>query len=326
MFKVKFQVIVSALVLCLIVLVTPICGAQSQANVVQYSIVLNGDGSAFWTITQVMSINSTTDTWNGFMQRALSLVAAAAVQTEREMAVDNSSFEMSTTNFQDSQSKTTEYLFTWLNFSIMQSASLTFGDIFRIKNFFGQLYGDGTLQVAYPPTYVVQSVSPSPNQRNDSQHLLEWLGTQFFVNGNPSITLTLSSPTTQQTGGSTPSRAGTEWQLYVLIGVIVAAAFSTFLAAFYLIRRRRSKTSDLAEAVALANASILESEEQKVLKVLRSHGGSMFQSAITEECRFSKAKTSQLLSALERKGVVRRYKKGRDKIVTLVERGQDEKS
>jgi LPXTG-motif cell wall-anchored protein len=282
--------------------------------------VVNGDGSASWTITQVTSINSTTDTWNGFMQRALSLVAAATVQTGREMAVDNSSFEMSTTNFQDSQSKTTEYLFTWVNFSIMQGAILMFGDVFRVNNFFGQLYGDGTLQVSYPPTYVVQSVSPSPNQRNDSQHVLEWLGTQFFVNGNPSITLTLSSSTTVQTGGST------DWQLYVLIGVSVTAAISALLAAFYLGRRRRSKTSHLAEVMTEANASVLESEEQKVQKIIRSHGGSMFQSAITEECRFSKAKTSQLLSALEQKGMVRRYKKGRDKIVTLVEPRKGEKS
>jgi LPXTG-motif cell wall-anchored protein len=320
MFRMKSRAIASALVLCLIMLVTPICWAQSQANVVQYSIVVNGDGSASWTITQVTSINSTTDTWNGFMQRALSLVAAATVQTGREMAVDNSSFEMSTTNFQDSQSKTTEYLFTWVNFSIMQGAILMFGDVFRVNNFFGQLYGDGTLQVSYPPTYVVQSVSPSPNQRNDSQHVLEWLGTQFFVNGNPSITLTLSSSTTVQTGGST------DWQLYVLIGVSVTAAISALLAAFYLGRRRRSKTSDLAEVMTEANASVLESEEQKVQKIIRSHGGSMFQSAITEECRFSKAKTSQLLSALEQKGMVRRYKKGRDKIVTLVEPRKGEKS
>jgi len=326
MFKVKSRAIASALVLCLIVLVASILGAQSQANIVQYSIVVNGDGSASWTITQVTGINSTTDTWNGFMQRALSLVAAAAVQAGREMAVDNSSFEMSTTNFQDSQSKTTEYLFTWLNFSIMQTASLTFGDVFRVNDFFGQLYGDGTLQIAYPSTYMVQSVLPSPNQRNDSQHVLEWLGSQFFVNGKPSVTLTLYSSTTGQPGGGTSNGASPDWQFYVLIGVIVAAAFSAFLAVFYLARRRRSKRGDLTEAVAPVYASVLESEEEKVLKIIRSHGGSMFQSAITEECSFSKAKTSQLLSALERKGVVLRYKKGRDKIVTLVEQVKGEKS
>jgi uncharacterized membrane protein len=69
---------------------------------------------------------------------------------------------------------------------------------------------------------------------------------------------------------------------------------------------------------------VVETEEDKILKSLRLHGGSQFQSAITESCRFSKAKTSQLLSALEKKGLVTRYKKGRDKIVTLTEQGKGE--
>ena len=51
----------------------------------------------------------------------------------------------------------------------------------------------------------------------------------------------------------------------------------------------------------------------------------MRQSAIAEQCRFSKAKTSQLLAVLEQKKVITRYKKGRDKIVTLNERVTGEK-
>jgi len=62
-----------------------------------------------------------------------------------------------------------------------------------------------------------------------------------------------------------------------------------------------------------------ESEEDKVLRFLRSNAGGVYQTAITEQCRFSKAKTSQLLSALERDGKVRRVKKGRDKIVNIIE-------
>jgi uncharacterized membrane protein len=64
---------------------------------------------------------------------------------------------------------------------------------------------------------------------------------------------------------------------------------------------------------------IVESEEGKILRALQASGGSAYQSAITDQCRFSKSKTSQLLTALEKRGVVIRYKKGRDKIVTLTE-------
>jgi uncharacterized membrane protein len=71
---------------------------------------------------------------------------------------------------------------------------------------------------------------------------------------------------------------------------------------------------------------LVESEEEKVLRIVRANGGTAFQSAITEQLRFSKAKTSQLLTSLEKKGVVRRYKKGRDKIVTLAEKNRSDSS
>ena len=44
------------------------------------------------------------------------------------------------------------------------------------------------------------------------------------------------------------------------------------------------------------------SEEDKVLKLLKSFGGNMRQSEITEKSRFSKAKTSQLLTGFREKG------------------------
>ena len=70
----------------------------------------------------------------------------------------------------------------------------------------------------------------------------------------------------------------------------------------------------------LAEPVELETEEGKILKLLKSSGGSMRQSAIVDQCRFSKAKTSQLLAVLEKNGNITRYKKGRDKIVNLTER------
>ena len=63
--------------------------------------------------------------------------------------------------------------------------------------------------------------------------------------------------------------------------------------------------------------SLVESDEDKIIEIIKSSGGTLRQSAITEKSRFSKAKTSQLLTALEQKRVVTRVKKGRDKIVTL---------
>jgi uncharacterized membrane protein len=110
---------------------------------------------------------------------------------------------------------------------------------------------------------------------------------------------------------------------YVLLGsasavAVIAAAVAGWF--FFVNRRHKGK-----ETRAMATLTLPETEEEKVLRVLRSNGGSAYQSAITEQCRFSKAKTSQLLTALERKGAVRRYKKGRDKIVNLIEQAKGEK-
>jgi uncharacterized membrane protein len=44
----------------------------------------------------------------------------------------------------------------------------------------------------------------------------------------------------------------------------------------------------------------------------------MLQSAIKEKCGFSKAKISGLLKSMEEKGMIKRKRKGREKLVTLV--------
>ncbi len=294
---------------------------QAQTYVNQYHIQVDSNGSAAWTITQVTSINSTIDTWEGYQQRVSSIIDEAANRTGRAMGVDANSFEMGTDNYQDSQSKETEYRFVWLNFSMIEDEQITFGDVFQNANFFNQLYGEGALQIIYPPSFTVQSVSPSPNLRDDFSHSLEWLGTQFFATSNPSITLTSS----QESPSPAPSPIGNNQglglpEILVIVAIVVIVASLT---GFYLARRRR-KQEGLAKLSRLPSMPLIESEEQKIIKILEANGGSAYQSAITDQTRFSKAKTSQLLAELERKGVVTRYKKGRDKIVTLAKMGKGE--
>jgi uncharacterized membrane protein len=297
------------------------CKAQAQTDVIQYQIQVNTDGSADWAVTQVTGINATIDTWDGFQQRILLVIGEAASLTYREMAVNTSSFDMGTIYHQDSQSKTTEYKFTWQNFTKAEDGKIAFGDVFQVDNFFGQLYKDGALKIVYSQAFALESVSPTPNQRDDIAHSLEWFGTQFFMSGKPSITLTSSSATPS----STPSQPADSvvWQMYALIGVVFAVATVLF-ASVYVAKRRGYKANRIRVTSKLPSGPAFESEEEKIVKIIHSSGGSVYQSAITDQTRFSKAKTSQLLTGLEKKGVVTRYKRGRDKIVTLAERGKGE--
>ncbi len=309
----------------LLLVVFTICGlillagtselARAQ-QFVQYKVQISPDGSGSWTITQASGPNGTIDSWHGFQLKVDDLVSLAANLTERDMRVDPNSLQLSTVWGNESQ--TTDYQFTWLNFSIVQNEKITVGDVFGIGSFFSQLYGDGELQIILPPEYSVASVSPQPNGGNNAPDTLDWLGTEFFISGNPNLILTIgsSSPTPTQ------NTSGLGWQFYAVAGVVAAFGASALSVGLYVFRRRKNKTSVTNSTTLSRQQLIVESEEEKIVRVLQTSGGSAFQSTISEQCRFSKSKTSQLLSTLERKGAVTRYKRGRDKIVTLIEQGK----
>ncbi|MCX8184046.1 MAG: hypothetical protein N3F08_06485 [Crenarchaeota archaeon] len=60
------------------------------------------------------------------------------------------------------------------------------------------------------------------------------------------------------------------------------------------------------------------SDEDLVIKLLREAGGRLTQSQIKDAAKFSKSKTSIVLNELQRKGLVRKIKRGREYIVELV--------
>ena len=224
------------------------------------------------------------------------------------MSVDENSLQINTTI--SSESKITEYSFTWQNFSVIQGNEIIFGDVFQVNNFFSQLYGDAALQISYPSTFTVKSVTPPPYEQDDSDKTLSWARTQDLVDSKSSVVLTsaLSNGNGNQQG----------WQQYTIIGAILVVGAALSFVGFYTFKRRRINRKPETNAI-LSETPQFESEDDKILKILKSSGGSMRQSDINEKCGFSKAKTSQLLTSLEKRGVITRYKKGRDKIVNLTE-------
>ena len=287
----------------LILLSLPINNVQGQ-NYIEYNIRINDDASAEWSIIQVSDINAPIDTWTELQQRISDLVEAAANATQREMGLDFDSMQIDTTI--SSESKTTEYLFTWLNFSMNQGYLLSFGDVFRVDNFFAQLYGDSSLKITYSPNFAVKSIFPEPNERDNRTQTLVWYRTQDFLSGNPAIVLTSSNPAENGDGN---------WLAYVAVVVVTASAIVS-TALLFVLKRRKSAGKNIASKSPTVK-SLVESDEDKIIEIIRSSGGTLRQSAITEKSKFSKAKTSQLLTALEQKRAVTRVKKGRDKIVTL---------
>lgn len=273
-----------------------------------YSVQLRQDGSAVWTTTQFSDINASTTSWASYQQKIYGLVNQTSVATHRAMAVDDNSLEINTTL--STESKITEYTFVWLNCSATQGSELVFGDIFRAGNFFGQLFGDASIQLTYPQEYTPQSVYPPPYERQDSLYSLKWARTQDLSGGNVKIVLAQSG---QSSGGTDAAQSS-------IIGLAVAGvAVPVGVVGFFVFRKLRNGNQLALEVPA---SSAVESDEDKILKLLKTSGGSMRQTEITERLGYSKAKTSQLLTALEGSGVLARYKKGRDKIVTF-RKGED---
>jgi uncharacterized membrane protein len=285
-----------------LILLAPVYPAQSQTYCV-YNVRLRSDGSAVWTVTQFSSANATVESWESFQRKIFDLVDSASIITHRAMDIDGASLQINTTL--SLESKTTEYTFVWRNFSIVGN-EISFGDVFAVNNFFGLLFGDAALQVSYPQDFTVKSVYPPPYERQDELHTLKWARTQDLAGSNTRIVL---MPDENFISNTVPT------QTDLVVIALLAVGISVPLLGFYAFKKLRNKGNSAVPAA--AEASVIETEDDKVLKILKTSGGTMRQSDITERLGFSKAKTSQLLTALEGKGKLARYKKGRDKIVTL---------
>jgi len=290
----------------MLLLFLPLYSANGQ-NYAVYSIQINSDGSALWKITVFSDITASVDSFSDFQDKVSNLVDSASSITHRAMNIDENSLQINTTI--SSQSKTTEYSFLWQNFSVIQGNEIFFGDVFQVNGFFTRLYGDDALQISYPSTFSIKSVTPTPYQRDDSDKTLGWARTQDLDNSKTEIVLT---------GISLSDNFN---QLYIIVAIVAVGVALSFMD-LYIFKRR--KTLPFTTTVALVETSELETEEGKILKLLKSSGGNIRQSAIVDQCRFSKAKTSQLLAFLEKNGKITRYKKGRDKIVNLTERVKSE--
>ena len=307
----KAPVLTLMAMILLVLLVVPY-GAVLGASQPGYAIQIGNDGSATWTVTEILNVNSSIETLETLQNRITLLVNASESATGRAMAasVDSLTFTASGSYVE------AEYEFQWENFSKVEGEQIIIGDVFQVPDFFSQLYGDMAVYMSYPPGYVVVgTVQPLPSTQNSSIQLLSWLGTKDF-NGDTRIVLTEKSATMGFWGSLDAD----------VILIVILAAIAAGSVGFYLFRYNRKKKIMAPETAKLGSLPGMESDEEKAVKLIKSSGGSLHQSAVTDQLGFSKAKTSQLLAVLEHKGVIKRYKRGRDKIVVLVEEKKGETS
>jgi hypothetical protein len=302
-----------AFIVIVIVFLLP-AEAFAVSDHIEYNISVSENGSALWTIIIVTDIDSSVDSWEEFEQRLLSTIDIAGERTNREMALDFASLIMNNEIHWETSSQTTTYTFRWLNFSAVEQGQISFGDVFGEK-FFNSLYGDGELYVTYPLGYGVTSVSLLPDERDDSTQLLHWYRTQDFLVGDQNVSLEI-------TGADIASNVNSNLFAVAVMGV---GGFGSAVAAILIFKQRRGKTEIQQKLDKSSSWQKAESDPDKIMRLLQSSGGNLKQSEVCNKLRFSRAKTSLLLTEMEKNSLVKRYKKGKNKIIFSVKNkeGQD---
>lgn len=278
--------------------------APSPGSNTWFIVYVKRDGTAAWTVEQRLPLETQEDQvgfaeYNATFDRAaalqafsnetMSIVQRAQALTGRQMTARNFTVSLEVISTPTGAIGVIRYTFDWIGFAKVEGERVVVGDVFQGGLY---LYADDTLIIMYPAGYSVARVSPQPAEAREEERELVWYGRRDFLPGEPSVEL---------------APVGNPYAPWLALGILSAAL--VFSAA--LLPRMRSRPA--------ARERLLMSDEERLLQVLRSAGGALFQSEIRRRTGFSKSKTSTLLSSLEARGRVAKTRRGREFLVELRE-------
>jgi hypothetical protein len=297
------------LVLLLPVALTGMAAAATPDYSITYTITVADDGSALWRVeyrTLLLSDTDTTDfdayardlptiylpQFRELMERS---AAQAAVATGRNMQISGVTGDAVTQESPTGRYGVVVYTARWDGFT-RPGATITLGDAFG-----GGLYleKDNSLVIRYPEGYTVAQAEPAPD---DSRDGLVWYGQRSFGAGEPRVVLE------QPAFSLLPVVAG--------LVIVIVIAFAGF--AFY---RRRTKSSGNTPEEFPAPSPISDTEmmsiEDRIVQLLISHDGELFQSDIVRMIGLPKSTVSTVLNDLHAHGKIIKVKKGRENLIRL---------
>ena len=269
--------------------------AQENGYKITYTINIDSNGAGIWHVEYRTPLVSKDD-FDAFENYTLQLksvhltefkelmirsVSEAANATSRKMIAGGFAGDAEVQTAPTGTYGVVRYSFTWTNFAEIDSnKNIKIGDVFV-----GGLYlsKDNTLIIKYPSDYTVKEVTPQPDEKKDG---LVWYGLRSFRAGEPSISLL---------------RTYSPWIQYVII------VFMVLLAAGAYVYARESITG----------VELLDLED-RILKILKERGGSMYQSDIGKQLGLPKSTVSSALNELHSKNIIQKIKKGRENLIRLI--------
>jgi len=285
-----------------------------------YQISIDGAGSATWIIERRFILSSEEEVTifesyiiefesqkveylEEFSNETEILVDRGSLITGRSMRAENFDVTIGLLETATASYGVIKFQYDWIGFAKIEEERIAVGDVFE-GGFY--LYKDDTLIVEYPQEFSIQAVSPLPDEERESEQALLWYGRRNFGGGEPIIILITAN---------IESENNLQNSMLLIFAVILIVLLIFIM--LWVFRRRNGKKK-------LVNGSLkkekfeIKSDEDKVVELLHNIGGQIYQSMITKRLEFSKAKTSILLKGMEKKGLVKRKKMGREVIVTLL--------
>ncbi len=288
----------------IIILLSSGAGAATENEYkITYTIDVKADGTAIWNVEYRTILVSDQDFssfenysrqlqsiyLNDFTDLMKKSVSEASAATSRGMTAKDFSGTAVVQSTPTGKYGVVHYSFTWTNFAKVDPSNLNIGDVFV-----GGLYlsKDNTLIIQYPSDYTVEKATPEPDQVRDG---MIWYGLRSFGAGEPRIVLLKTS---------------FPWvPLVIVIFIIVAGVF-------IYIRKTRKENSN--EAVPDITETEMMNLEDRIVKLLKEKGGSMYQSEIGKTLDLPKSTVSTALNELYNKNIIQKIKKGRENLIRLV--------
>jgi uncharacterized membrane protein len=299
------------LVLAVLLVCLPAAVAIPAATTT-YTITMQEDGSAIWQLEYRTLLatdsdlaaftNYTRDLTSVYLPQVQDLMQRSAAQasaaSSRPMAISNVTGNTVVQTSPTGRYGVVIYSFSWSGFA-RPDGSLAIGDAFA-----GGLYlaKDNTLILRYPYGWSVTLAEPAPDDQRDG---LVWYGLRSFSPGEPRVTLEKSS--------------------FPLVPFIVLLLLvSLALAGFMLYQKKTGRDvpedqEDPEETAAPVSEAEQAGMEERIIRLLRTGGGELYQAEIVKALGVPKSTVSSALNNLHTKGVIVKVRKGRENLIRLVQ-------
>lgn len=288
-------------------LLLPLVLTSPSSPITLYVISLSHDGSALWTVEHTFPLRSTEEASafeevastldrlsENYTLRLTSIISEISRAVGRPMTIEDVKVESRTLDSISGKVGIIRISFLWKGFAkIDEGESISIGDAL-VGGFY---LSDGeSLRVVLPEGFELITASPEPDARGTNY--VEWYGKRVFPNGEPMV---LIKPSGSASSFFLPKLGDTFFLALTTASGIAAATI-------YLKLRTKGRRS------------AKESDVDVILRIIKRHGGSLYQSQIVKESGLSKSTVSTVLRLLESQGMIMRVKEGRENLVKLIKR------